>query len=94
MNYKIEKVGIFRKYKPIYDSKEKVLVGSSVKLIFKLTDANTEFHAERIWVEVTKIDEKHHKYYGKIDNDPTRIDARYGDEVTFDASNIFDIDNG
>jgi len=48
-------------------------------------------NAERLWIDVTNVEGKYYK--GKTDNDPLYVDAKYGDEISFTRSNIFDIDN-
>lgn len=92
MNYKLEKIGFLRKYKPIYRFDEKVVIGSSVKLVFRLTDKK-DVQSERLWVNVTKISEGGRNIEGYIDNDPIHIDLKYKDKITFKYYNIFDIDN-
>ena len=91
MNYRIEKVGRFRKYKPIYSTDEDIQIGSSVKLILKLLISENDANAERLWVTITNIDGS--KYTGNIDNDPVYVDLKYKDEITFTKQNIFDISN-
>lgn len=93
MNYRIEKVGLFRRYKPLYDTKNHIVPGSSVKLVFKLTDKSAEVNAERLWIDVTKVSHDGKHLEGTIDNDPLYVDLRYGDAIEFEVSNIFDIDN-
>lgn len=92
MNYKLEKVGMFRKYKPQYKSGDKIVVGSSVKLVFKLLD-NKDVNAERVWAEVTKVGKNNKAFEGYIDNDTIYLDLRYKDKVKFSLSNVYDIDN-
>lgn len=88
MNYKIEKIGKFRKYKPIYDPSMQISVGSSVKLIFKILESSA-VNAERLWVTITEISGK--TYKGVIDNDPQYVDIKDGEEVVFTKANIFDV---
>lgn len=90
MMYTLEKIGKFRKYKPIYNTNEPIKIGTSVKLIFKLP-SDKEVNAERLWIDVTDIGRG--TITGKIDNDPVCVDMKYGDIVTFTKQNIFDIDN-
>lgn len=93
MNYRIARVGLLRKYKPIYAPREKINIGSSVKLVFLLKDKDAEINAERIWVEVMKISDNGKSFAGKIDNDPQFVDLKYEDIIEFSVDNVFDIDN-
>ncbi len=47
---------------------------------------------ERFWVTVTQI--KGRAVTGTIDNELVIVDARYGDSITFDKTNIYDILKG
>ena len=92
MNYRIEKVGKFRKYKPIYGKKTPIEAGTSVKLIFKILDNHHEgTNAERLWVKVESINGS--DIVGTIDNDPVAVDLKNRDVVNFKVNNIFDIES-
>ena len=93
MNYKLAKIGLLRKYKPLYDPDDVIAPGSSVKLVFILTDKDAEVNAERLWVTVTKVAGGGKQLEGTIDNDPLYVDMKYGDTIFFSYGNVFDIDN-
>lgn len=89
MNYKLEKVGNFRRYKPLYSRGCKILPGSIVKLIFKIHDKQAQLNAERIWVKVISV--HNGKFTGIIDNDPIHPNLSEGDKVEFEKIHIYDI---
>jgi len=93
MNYRLAKVGLLRKYKPIYSADEQIVVGTSVKLIFELTSRDAEVNAERLWVDVLEISANGKMFKGKIDNVPQFVNLKYTDIIEFSIHNVFDIDN-
>ncbi len=66
---------------PSREERENVSVGMFVKLVFN--------ESERMWVIVTKIEKNH--FIGTLDNDPTVVDLKCGDEIEFKSKHIIGV---
>ncbi|MGG2091472.1 DUF2185 domain-containing protein [Bacillus sp. S13(2024)] len=87
--YELNKESPYTFYIPSSEILNKLKVGDLVKLIFVTkTQEDDGFSAERMWVEITQINEK--KFIGKLDNEPYRLSLKRGDEISFGVENICD----
>ncbi|WP_219136535.1 DUF2314 domain-containing protein [Janthinobacterium sp. UMAB-60] len=69
-------------------------IGAYVKLVFRFAAedaARGDGQCERMWVQVTGIDEEEGWYSGTIENDPQHLAARYGDLIAFHPLHVADL---
>lgn len=78
-------------YKPSQSLINRLQVGNLVKLIFRFeTDTPNQPGAERMWVEITAI--QNGKYSGTLANDPYYIkDLKHKDVLAFEARHIIQV---
>ena len=79
---------------PPAEVREQLAIGTCVKLVFRFAaedDARGDGQCERMWVQVTGIDEVEGCYTGSIENDPQHTAARYGDLVVFHPLHVADL---
>ncbi len=73
---------------------ENCQVGDHVKLLFRFAAEDSprqDFQTERMWVEITDIDEDGGYFTGAIANDPNHSAAALGDELQFHPHHIAEI---
>lgn len=78
---------------PPAEVREHLDIASHVKIVFRFAPEDAERgdnQCERLWVEVTAIDEQNNGYIGRIDNHPYHPAARYGDLVSFHSLHVAD----
>lgn len=79
---------------PSADVRNKLAIGAYVKLVFRFAaeeGARADGQCERMWVQVTGIDEEEGCYTGTIENNPQHPAARYGDLVAFHPQHVADL---
>ena len=84
----IQKGAKYTFYRPSQELINQLRIGNYVKLIFRLESDNDDApNAERMWVEITKIQNK--LFERRLDNDPVFIeDLKCGDLVKFESRHI------
>ena len=79
-----------------YKPSDKIILmlkpGNQAKLIFKFSSDDPEvFKAERMWVEITEVNDA--GFFGYLDNDPAYIkDLKHRDPIQFQKCHIIDTD--
>jgi hypothetical protein len=58
-------------------------VGALVKLVFDCPNGS-----ERMWVQVTRIDQYRQTAHGLLDSDPVLVDAKAGDDIEFRPEHV------
>lgn len=79
---------------PPAEIRDNLAVGMLVKLVFRFAaeDADRgDGQCERMWVNITAIDEENDCYVGALDNDPHHAAAKYGDTVAFHSLHVADL---
>ncbi len=95
MDYTLRKFNSSGNQETLLKGVPRVKVGDTVKLVFELIKPASDkegnlIHAERMWVQVTKVSEDVLK--GSLDNDPIYLNTvKSGDEIKFTEENIFDV---
>ncbi|USR79234.1 DUF2314 domain-containing protein [Arcanobacterium pinnipediorum] len=75
---------------PSLEQLQEIQPGDIVKLVFGLTDPETDIAAERMWVIVNELAGT--GFIGTLDTDPEVIESlTAGDEIHFDASHVIEI---
>jgi uncharacterized protein YegJ (DUF2314 family) len=70
-----------------------IIIGDSVKLVFRGNAKTDGYAVERMWVKVLKFDRG--KIIGKLDNDPYEIiDLKSGDIIEFNSNQVLEIFEG
>ena len=77
---------------PSDEDKAAITRGSFVKLIFSPTEKSDDTMPERMWVEVTHLDNGGERITGTLANNPLSLESpQYGDEIHFTPDNIIAI---
>ena len=79
---------------PPADVRDTLAIGALVKLVFRFAAedaARGDGQCERVWVQVTGIDEEEGCYSGTIENHPRHAAASYGDLIAFDPLHVADL---
>ena len=79
-------------HKPSKEVVSQLKAKNQAKLIFEFESDDPEApRAERMWVEITKIENS--IFYGRLDNDPAHIkDLKYEDPIEFRECHVIDTD--
>lgn len=78
---------------PPAEMRENLKIASHVKIVFRFAHEDSyrdDGQCERLWVEVTAVDEQNEGYIGRIDNAPYHKAVKYGDFISFHFSHVAD----
>ncbi|MGK5003870.1 hypothetical protein [Janthinobacterium sp. LB2P70] len=78
---------------PPAEMRENLDIASHVKIVFRFAHEDSDRYdgqCERLWVEITAVDEQNGGYIGRIDNAPYHEAARCGDLVSFHSLHVAD----
>ncbi|OBV39313.1 hypothetical protein [Janthinobacterium psychrotolerans] len=76
---------------PPAEVREHLGIACHVKIVFRFAPEEADRgddQCERLWVEVTAIDQQNDGYLGRIDNHPHHAAARHGDLVSFHSLHV------